>query len=201
MPSMQRLQQIVLASDNAGKIAEIQAILPSQQIIAQGKFNATSAAETGTTFVENAILKAKHAAAFCALPVIADDSGLVVSALDGAPGVISSRYAGNNATDSQNLQKLLDRMQAIPAGQRSAQFVCVMVFMNGPNDPLPIITQAVWEGVILDRAIGNNGFGYDPIFWLPDLQQTSAQLSPSTKNELSHRGQSLRKLAGLLGIK
>lgn len=188
-------QQIVLASGNQGKIKEIQAILENHPIIPQSQFDVQEADETGSTFIENAIIKARNAAYHCQLPAIADDSGLVVDALDGAPGVISARYAGNQATDQENLDKLLIELKDIPREQRSARFVCVMVFMRHANDPLPIITQGIWEGSILHQEMGENGFGYDPIFWVPTHNQSSAQLSPQTKNQISHRSQALNKLA------
>lgn len=187
-------QTIVLASANQGKIKEIQAILKKLPIIPQSEFNITEADETGTSFVENAIIKARNATLHCHLPVIADDSGLVVDALDGAPGVISARYAGQGATDQENLLKLLQDMEGIPTEQRTARFVCIMIFMRHAKDPLPIIAQGIWEGRILTTAVGANGFGYDPIFWLPEQQKTSAELPPATKNLLSHRGQALKKL-------
>lgn len=187
-------QTIVLASTNQGKIKEIQAILKKQPIIPQSEFNITEADETGTSFVENAIIKARNATLHCHLPVIADDSGLVVDALDGVPGVISARYAGKGATDQENLLKLLRAMEGIPTAQRTARFVCIMIFMRHAKDPLPIIAQGIWEGRILTTAVGANGFGYDPIFWLPEQQKTSAELPPATKNLLSHRGQALKKL-------
>ena len=153
--------------------------------------------ETGLTFVENAIIKARNAALHSKLPAIADDSGLVVDALNGAPGVISARYAGSQASDQENLQKLLLDMQDIPESQRSARFICVIVLMRHANDPFPIITQASWEGSILTQPQGNNGFGYDPVFWVSSENCSSAELSALQKNQLSHRGQALRQLAKL----
>jgi len=154
--------------------------------------------ETGATFVENAILKARNAALHCKLPAIADDSGLVVDALNGAPGVISARYAGVGASDQDNLNKLLQELEGVPEKLRTARFICVMVFMEHANDPCPVIAQGVWEGRILDHAVGENGFGYDPVFWVPERQCASAQLSAEVKNSLSHRGQALKKLTGLI---
>lgn len=190
-------QKIVLASTNAGKIKEIQALLTHRLIVPQSQFNIETAAETGSTFVENAIIKAKHAACHSQLPAIADDSGLVVDALNGAPGVISARYAGIGASDQDNLQKVLKNLANTAADERAARFVCVVVFMRFADDPLPIIAQGVWEGSIVLTPIGDNGFGYDPIFWVPSEQQTSAELSFASKNKLSHRGQALRQLAAL----
>ena len=187
-------QKIVLASGNKGKIKEIQAILKGHPIVPQFQFNVEEAKETGSTFVENAIIKARNAASHCNLPSIADDSGLVVDALNGAPGVISARYAGVGATDQENLLKLLKDMDHIPTEQRTARFVCVIVFMRHANDSLPIIAQGTWEGRILTESVGDNGFGYDPVFWVPTYQKASAELSPEIKNSLSHRGQALQQL-------
>jgi XTP/dITP diphosphohydrolase len=188
-------QKIVLASGNPGKIKEIQAILKDLTVLPQSQFNVEEAEETGSTFVENAIIKAKNAASHCGLPAIADDSGLVIDALQGAPGVISARYAGINASDQDNLLKVLKNLEKIPTEQRTARFVCVLVFMRHANDPLPIIAQGIWEGLIMTESIGDNGFGYDPIFWVPTQKKSSAQLSPETKNTISHRGQALKILA------
>ncbi len=188
------MTSIVLASGNPGKIREIQAILQNDNILPQSQFNVAEAAETGSTFVENAIIKARNAALHCGLPAIADDSGLVVDALNGAPGVISARYAGTGASDQANLDKLLCAMQDIAPEQRSARFICVMVYMRHADDPTPLIAQGVWEGHILTRAVGENGFGYDPVFWVADYQCSSAQLAPAIKNSLSHRGQALQIL-------
>ena len=191
-------QQLVLASSNLGKIKEIQAILAKQVIVPQSAFNVTDADETGSTFVENAIIKARNAALHCNLSSIADDSGLVVDALNGAPGVTSARYAGVGASDHDNVLKLLDELKGVPDEQRTARFICVMVFMEHANDPFPVIAQGVWEGRILHRPIGVNGFGYDPVFWVPEHNCTSAELSADVKNSLSHRGQALRSLTNLI---
>jgi len=184
----------VLASGNPGKIREIQAILQNDKILPQSQFNVAEPEETGSTFVENAIIKARNAALHCKLPAIADDSGLVVDALDGAPGVISARYAGIGASDQANLEKLLQAMQGVPEAQRTARFICVMVYLRHALDPTPIIAQGVWEGRILHHAVGDNGFGYDPVFWVEEYQCSSAQLAPELKNALSHRGQALQSL-------
>ena len=188
------MSSIVLASGNAGKIREIQAILQNDKILPQSQFNVVEAEETGSTFVENAIIKARNAALHCGLPAIADDSGLVVDALAGAPGVISARYAGVGASDRDNLDKLLCDMDAVADAERSARFICVMVFLRHAEDPIPVIAQGVWEGRILRHPVGENGFGYDPIFWVEQYQCSSAQLAPELKNALSHRGQALRQL-------
>jgi len=191
-------QKIVLASGNKGKIKEIQAILKDHPIIPQSEFNVEEAEETGSTFVENAIIKARNAAMHCGSPAIADDSGLVVDALKGAPGVISARYAGIGASDRQNLLKLLKDLEGIPTEQRSARFVCVIVLIRHANDPLPLIAQGTWEGSILEQSLGENGFGYDPVFWVPTHQQASAELTPEEKNAISHRGQALSNLTAML---
>ena len=191
-------QQIVLASSNLGKIKEIQAILAKQVIVPQSAFNVTDADETGSTFVENAIIKARNAALHCNLSSIADDSGLVVDALNGAPGVTSARYAGVGASDHDNVLKLLDELKGVPDERRTARFICVMVFMEHANDPFPVIAQGVWEGRILQRPVGANGFGYDPVFWAPEHNCASAELSADVKNSLSHRGQALRSLTNLI---
>jgi len=191
-------QKIVLASGNKGKIKEIQALLNNYSIITQQEFNIQEAEETGSTFVENAIIKARNAAVHSNLPAISDDSGLVVDALNGAPGVISARFAGPQANDQENLQKLLKDMEGIPEAQRTARFICVIVLMRHANDPFPIITQASWEGLILSEAQGTNGFGYDPIFWVPTENCSSAELPASRKNQLSHRGQALKELSKFL---
>jgi len=194
-------QQIVLASGNPGKIREIQALLAEHPIIAQSLFNIAEAEETGSTFVENAIIKARNAALHCRLPAIADDSGLIVDALNGAPGVISARYAGQGANDLDNLNKLLDELEGVPDAQRSARFVCVMVFMEHADDPFPVIAQGVWEGRILTRSVGTNGFGYDPVFLVPEYGCSSAELPAAVKNSLSHRGQALKQLTALIAAR
>ncbi len=201
MTHFSNTQKIVLASGNPGKIKEIQALLAGHPIVPQSAFNVMECEETGTTFVENAILKARNAALQCKLPAIADDSGLVVDVLDGAPGVISARYAGVGATDQDNLQKLLQELEGVPEHQRSARFICVMVFMEHALDPCPILAQGVWEGRIMTQAQGSNGFGYDPVFWVPGQHCASAELSPDLKNALSHRGQALKQLTDLMKTK
>ena len=194
-------QKIVLASGNLGKIREIQAILLDQSLVLQSEFSVQECEETGSTFVENAILKARNAAFHCKLPAIADDSGLVVDALNGAPGVISARYAGIYASDQDNLNKLLQELNGVPEQLRTARFICVMVFLEHANDPCPVIAQGVWEGRILDHRAGENGFGYDPVFWVPEQNCSSAELSAQVKNSLSHRGQALRQLTDLIKVK
>lgn len=194
-------QKIVLASGNAGKIREIQAMLPEHPIVPQSDFAVGEVAETGTTFVENAIIKARHAALHSGLPAIADDSGLVVDALDGAPGVYSARYAGPGSSDQANLVKLLQDLEGVAETERGARFICVLVFMRHAADPTPLIAQGVWEGRIMTQAAGGNGFGYDPVFWVPTHGCASAELPPEVKNALSHRGQALRGLTAMLNGK
>ncbi|ASF44660.1 RdgB/HAM1 family non-canonical purine NTP pyrophosphatase [Methylovulum psychrotolerans] len=194
-------QQIVLASGNAGKIREIQAILAGQVIVPQAAFNVAECPETGCTFVENALLKARNAALQSGLPAIADDSGLIVDALHGAPGVRSARYAGEVASDQDNVQKLLSALADVPDGQRTARFVCVLALLQHAEDPCPLIAQGVWEGHILRQPVGERGFGYDPVFWVAEQQCSSAQLPAELKNALSHRGQALRQLLALVAGK
>lgn len=190
--------QIVLASNNQGKIREIQALLPDYEIIPQSDIVQTEAEETGLTFVENAILKARHAAQHCNLPVIADDSGLAVDALNGEPGIYSARYAGVGASDKENNEKLLLELAGVPFTERAARFICLIVLIEHAADPVPLIAQGVWEGKILLHTQGANGFGYDPIFWVPELDCSSAELPPEVKNSLSHRGKALRQMVSLL---
>ncbi|MES9922913.1 MAG: RdgB/HAM1 family non-canonical purine NTP pyrophosphatase [Candidatus Thiodiazotropha endolucinida] len=189
-------EKIVLASNNAGKVREINQLLASEQItvVAQKEFNIPDAIEDGLSFVENAIKKARHAASLSGLPAIADDSGIEVDALNGAPGIYSARFAGPGSTDEANLQKLLDHLKEIPEAQRSARFQCLLVYMRHAEDPTPIICQGTWEGRILHQPRGENGFGYDPIFYVPTHDCSSAELEPEVKNSLSHRGQALKKL-------
>lgn len=188
--------KIVLATSNPGKLKELSALLAghSIQVVSQSEFNVTDIEETGLTFVENAILKARNAAKHSDLPAIADDSGLEVDALKGAPGIYSARYAGANSDDKANLEKLLVAMEGVPEDKRSARFQCLMVYMKHELDPTPITVQGTWEGSILFEPRGSGGFGYDPVFYMPDQQCSSAELTPEIKNSLSHRGQALKKL-------
>jgi XTP/dITP diphosphohydrolase len=192
-------QKIVIASGNQGKIKEFQAMLSNYTVVSQGDFKFQDVEETGSTFVENALLKARHATSKTHLPAIADDSGLVVDALNGKPGVMSARYAGEKATDKANLLKLIAAVRGLPDKKISARFICVLVFMRSENDPCPLISQGVWEGRIVTKPKGTNGFGYDPIFFVEDYQCTSAQLTPEQKNNLSHRGKALRRLKKQMG--
>ncbi|MCD6669477.1 XTP/dITP diphosphatase [Vibrio cholerae] len=190
------MKKIVLATGNQGKVREMADLLSDFgfDVVAQSEFNVPEAAETGTTFFENAIIKARHAAQITGLPAIADDSGLEVDYLNGAPGIYSARYAGEHASDGDNLNKLLAAMQDVPDDQRSARFHCVLVLMRHADDPTPIVCHGKWEGKILTAPYGSNGFGYDPIFWVPEENCASAELEPVRKKQLSHRGKALQKL-------
>ncbi|MEE9343264.1 MAG: RdgB/HAM1 family non-canonical purine NTP pyrophosphatase [Gammaproteobacteria bacterium] len=193
-------EKIVLASGNAGKVREINQLLNKSglDVVPQSDFGVPEADETGLTFVENAIIKARNAAARTGMPAIADDSGIEVDALKGAPGIYSARFAGKAASDLQNLEKLLVDLQGIPEDQRSARFQCLMVFMRHAQDPTPLIFQGTWEGRILQSPQGENGFGYDPIFFVPEQNCSSAELPAAIKNQLSHRGQALKQLVSAL---
>ena len=188
--------KVVIATGNAGKLAELQAMLAPLQIeaVAQSAFDVPEAEETGLTFVENAILKARNAARHCGLPAIADDSGLEVDALNGQPGIYSARYAGTPSNDAANNDKLLQALAGLPEDQRTARFQCLAVFMRDADDPVPVIAQGSWEGRILTAPRGSNGFGYDPLFFVPEQGCSSAELTAETKNRLSHRGQALALL-------
>lgn len=190
------INKIVLASGNKGKLKEFNHVLADLgvEVVPQSEFNVSDADETGLSFVENAILKARHAAEVTGLPALADDSGLEVDALQGAPGIYSARFSGEGATDAKNNELLLEKLKDVPSEQRSARFRCVLVFMRHAKDPTPLICQGSWEGTILEQASGSNGFGYDPLFWIPELEKASAELAPEQKNELSHRGQAVQLL-------
>ena len=193
-------ESIVLASNNAGKVREIGQLLAGAriQVIPQGERGVPEIEETGLTFVENAILKARNAARHSGLAAIADDSGLEVDALAGAPGIYSARYAGAGASDEQNLRKLLHDLEGLADAARTARFQCLLVYLRHAEDPTPLICQGTWEGRILTEPRGQNGFGYDPVFLVPTHGCSSAELDPDTKNRLSHRGQALRQLQRLL---
>ncbi|MFN2308266.1 MAG: RdgB/HAM1 family non-canonical purine NTP pyrophosphatase [Gammaproteobacteria bacterium] len=192
---------LVLASNNPGKVREFNELLAGHQIevVPQSAYQVPEVAETGLSFVENALIKARHAAALTGLPAIADDSGIEVDALDGAPGIYSARYAGAGADDRANLEKLLAALKDIPEAQRGARFQCLMVYLRHAQDPTPLIFQGTWEGRILSAPRGANGFGYDPVFYVPTHQCSAAELAPELKHTLSHRGQALRKLVAALG--
>ena len=210
-----RPEKVVMASSNPGKLREINQILGGlgMEVLPQSDFDVPDADETGLTFVENSILKARHAAQLTGLPAIADDSGLEVDALKGAPGIYSARYfsrsgssrsggsgpnPGPGTTDEKNLRKLLDDLKDVPEADRTARFQCLMVFMAHAEDPTPIICQGTWEGRILFETRGEGGFGYDPVFYVPGENCASAELAPAVKNSLSHRGQALKKLVKAL---
>ena len=197
------MKKIVLASGNRGKVREINQLLSQSgfEVIPQSDFDVPEADETGVTFVENAILKARNAASHSGLPAIADDSGLEVDALMGAPGIYSARYAGEDASDAQNLQHLLTEMRDIPDDKRTARFQCVMVYMAHAGDPTPLICQGTWEGSILRGPRGDHGFGYDPVFYVPERDCSSAELDPETKNSLSHRAKAMQCLVEKLSLK
>lgn len=191
------MKKLVLATGNTGKLTELQALLADLplEIVTQKSLGVSDADETGLSFIENAILKARHAARATGLPALADDSGLCVDALDGAPGIYSARYAGEGATDARNNDKLLAALRPRRGqGPLTARFVCVLALVRHADDPLPLICQAEWEGEILEAAQGDQGFGYDPLFWLPSEGMSSAELPRERKNALSHRGQALQQL-------
>ncbi len=188
--------QVVLASGNRGKLKEIQALLSPLhvRVLPQTALAVPQVEETCPTFVENALLKARNAARFTGLPALADDSGLEVEALGGAPGVYSARYAGPDADDAANIAKLLEALASFGLEERRARFRCVLVFLRHALDPSPLIAEGSWEGIIAEEPRGEGGFGYDPVFYLPKLGRTAAELTPQEKNALSHRGQALRQL-------
>ena len=195
------MKEIVLASSNPGKVREINQLLAELDLHArpQSEFGAEDAEETGLTFVENALLKARNATRHTDLPAVADDSGIEVDALNGAPGIYSARYAGAGASDQANLEKLLHALRDVPEAARTARFQCLMVYLRHAEDPTPLICQGTWEGRILFEPRGDHGFGYDPVFYVPTHDCSSAELPPEVKNTLSHRGQALRKLVAALG--
>jgi XTP/dITP diphosphohydrolase len=192
---------VVLASGNQGKIKELNQLLAPCNITAvlQSSLNITPAIEDGLSFVENALLKARWACKNSGLPAIADDSGLEVDYLNGQPGIYSARFSGENATDDKNNAKLLKLLENVPTEQRTARFQCITVYLKHAEDPTPLICQGTWEGLIGTKHIGENGFGYDSLFFIPSLQLSSAQLLPEQKNKLSHRGQAIAKLLSQLG--
>ena len=201
-------KQWVLASNNKGKLAEFKRLFAEANldvtIIPQGQLDIDDAIEDGLSFVENAIIKARHASRASGLPAIADDSGLCVPALGNAPGIYSARYAGEHGNDAKNNAKLIADLQPIRDAQPntpiSGMFVCVLAIVRHADDPLPIIAQGLWQGEILDAPHGDGGFGYDPLFWLPELQATAASLSAADKNRISHRGQAIEQLLAQLPL-
>lgn len=197
---MMPFTQLVLASHNAGKLKELQAMLDGAvQVRSIAEFSDVEPEETGLSFVENAILKARHAARVSGLPALADDSGLAVDALGGAPGIYSARYAGGQG-DAANNAKLLEALKDVPDAERSAQFVCVLALVRHAEDPLPILCEGLWHGRILHAPHGEHGFGYDPLFWVPECNRASAELAPDEKNRLSHRARAMALLKQRLGL-
>jgi XTP/dITP diphosphohydrolase len=192
--------RVVLATGNPGKLQELRAMLEplAIEVVPLAQFTRAAIPETGLTFVENAIIKARHAAQLAQLPAIADDSGLEVDALQGAPGIYSARYAGEHASDEDNLRKLLAALDGRRAAERSARYCCALVYLRWGHDPFPLISQASWEGRIGEVPRGSGGFGYDPIFELPERAMTVAEMPAAEKNRLSHRGQALRGLVAQL---
>ncbi len=196
------MKKIVLASGNKGKVREFNEMLGGLQfeVVPQGEFAVPEIEETGLSFVENAILKARNAAMHTGLPALADDSGLEVDALQGAPGIYSARYSGPGSTDEKNVAKLLEALSHVPDSERTARFQCIIVYMRHPSDPTPIIAQGSWEGRIAFTRSGSGGFGYDPVFLVPELGKSVAELGTDEKNQRSHRGQALRRLLESLSL-
>jgi len=192
--------RVILASSNKGKLRELSALLAplGYDLIAQNTLGIDTPPETGDTFAANALLKARHAAAAAGFPALADDSGIEVDALGGRPGIYSARYAGEGASDQDNLQKLLSEMRGVPEGKRTARYQCVIAFVTAANDPQPILATGTWDGTLISEPRGLGGFGYDPIFIPSGFDRTAAELEPGEKNSLSHRGQALRALVGRL---
>lgn len=191
---------VVLASGNRGKLREISRILEEfgMAVVTQGELGVESVEETGVSFVENALLKARHAAAVTGLPAIGDDSGLAVDALDGAPGIYSARYAGEDCNSEDNIDKLLQALEGVPENGRGAQFHCAVVYVSSATDPEPLIAEGIWRGRILEARRGSGGFGYDPVFFDAASNRSAAELDAADKDCLSHRGQALRRLRELL---
>ncbi len=197
---MKPITELVLASHNAGKLKELQAMLGSHiKVRAVSEFSSVEPEETGLSFIENAILKARHAAQVSGLPALADDSGLAVDALGGAPGIYSARYADGQG-DAANNAKLLDVLKAVPDTERGAQFVCALALVRHAADPLPILCEGLWHGRILHEARGAQGFGYDPLFWVAERNCSSAELPAAEKNQLSHRARAMVLLKQRLGL-
>lgn len=194
------MQRIVLASSNTGKLAEIREVLAGSgiELVAQSDLGIADAAETGLTFVENALIKARHAARASGLPALGDDSGICVDALGGGPGLYSARYAGEPGNARANIDKLLDALRDVPAGRRGAHFHCTLALLSHTDDPAPLIAEGLWRGRILEAPRGERGFGYDPVFVDPEYGP-AGELEPALKNRISHRGLALARLRELLG--
>ncbi len=199
-PDEVRRRPLVIATGNPGKLRELRALLAGLpfELVAQTDLGVPSVAETGRTFLDNALIKARHAAALTRCAALADDSGLEVDALDGAPGVHSARYAGSGASDAANNAKLLAALHGVPMTERHARFRCVLVFIDGPHAAAPLVSEGVWPGLIVDSPRGAGGFGYDPHFWLPELAMTAAEMAPDEKNRRSHRAMALGAMQRLL---
>ena len=196
------MKKLVLATSNRGKVAEMQPLLSDIgfTIITQAELGVSDAIEDGHTFVENALIKARHASAITGLPAIADDSGLIIDTLNGAPGLISAHYAGVHGDAEGNIKKVLAEMLDVPRVDRTARFYSLIVMLKHAHDPQPLIAEGIWEGEILELPRGSNGFGYDPIFFVPDQQCSAAELPADIKNIISHRGRALLKLRELLSL-
>ena len=196
----QAIRELVLASHNAGKLKELQAMLgDTVKVRSVAEFSSLEPEEDGLSFVENAILKARHAAGVSGVPALADDSGLAVDALGGAPGIHSARYAGGRG-DAANNARLLEALREVPESERGAQFVCALALLRHAEDPLPILCEGLWRGSILQQPRGSNGFGYDPLFWVAERGCSSAELPPEQKNQLSHRARAMAQLKLRLGL-
>lgn len=194
------MKKLVLATSNRGKVTEMQPLLSDigYTILTQSELGVSDAFENGYTFVENALIKARHASAMTGLPAIADDSGLIIDALNGAPGLISAHYAGVHGDADGNIKKVLAEMIDVPRAERTARFYSLIVMLKHAHDPQPLIAEGIWEGEILELPRGNSGFGYDPIFFVPEQQCSAAELPAEIKNHISHRGRALSKLRELL---
>lgn len=192
--------KVALASSNAGKLSELSELLVDFEIelVPQSDHGVAPAEETGASFVENAIIKARHAASILGLPAIADDSGLVVDALDGAPGIHSARFSGPEGTDAANIEKLLGLLDGLPVEQRTARFYCCIVYLRDAEDPIPIVCEGEWCGRVLTAPRGSGGFGYDPVFYAPEFDCSAAELAAEQKHAVSHRAKALRRLASRL---
>ncbi|WP_031562957.1 RdgB/HAM1 family non-canonical purine NTP pyrophosphatase [Legionella wadsworthii] len=192
------MKEIILATSNAGKIKELSDLLAPIECIPQSGLGISDAEENGYSFIENALIKARHASLHSKRPALADDSGLVVPALNGEPGIYSARYAGKNATDAENIQLLLEKMSGVPYDQREAWFYCAIALVKHATDPMPIIATGMCHGIIHSQSLGEGGFGYDPIFYIPEFECTVAQLPAKIKNNISHRAQALKQLRDLI---